>query len=35
MNFAQIIADIVGSLFAAQPVVRGRRRHFAYSQIHH
>jgi hypothetical protein len=35
MNFTQMIADIVGSLFAAQPEIRGRRRHFAYIQIHH
>jgi hypothetical protein len=35
MNFTQIIADIIGSLFAAQPKVHGRRRHFAYAQLHH
>jgi hypothetical protein len=35
MNFTQFIADIVDSLFAAQPEVEGRRRHFAYSQVHH
>jgi hypothetical protein len=29
MNFAQVIADLVTSLFDAAPELEGRRRHFA------